>query len=552
MDQIGKAFLKREPPPVKFGTSGMRGTAVDLTDLECYVNTRGFIEFLKNISPEDGGIKEGAEIYLAGDFRPSTPRIMKAIARAAADSGCAIRNCGNMSSPAVAYCGMRNNCASVMVTGSHIPEDRNGIKPNKTHGEILKYDEAPMLQCVAEAREKIYATLGQPEGKFNADGMFIDDFSLPEVDTSQAEIYIRRYTDVFPADCLQGKKIVVYEHSSVGRDAVTEIFRKLGADIVIEGRTDQFVSVDTEALKENDIKLMREWAEKHHPFALISFDGDCDRPWLSNEYGEFLPGGVLGGLMILYLGADFGAVPITVSDAVDTILESKAKLVKTKIGSPYVIEKMMDAAKQGFKKIAGWEVNGGFMTYSDFEFYGKKLAALPTRDAVLPLLCIILSAIEKNTTLSEIMNGLPKRYTDINKIKDFPFEIAEKINTKYSPEDSRIDKIEFYPEEILVTHKDGAVETMKKDSAFWNEWLEKKKIFEEKYLLPNGMTKIMSFVYTDGLRIFTENKEVIHLRESANAPEMRCYSVADSKARAAELVDIGLTKIVPQLKADLA
>jgi phosphomannomutase len=552
MESTGKSFLKQEPIPLKFGTSGLRGLATDLTDLECYINVRGFIDYLKNISPEAGGIKAGAEIYLAGDFRPSTRRIMKAIARAINDSGCTIRDCGNMPTPAVAYCGLRNNCASIMVTGSHIPEDRNGIKPNKANGEILKSDEASMLVCVAAAREKVYATLGAADCLFNPDAMLIEDVAMPEVDQSQIEKYIQRYTDVFPSDCLQGKKIVVYQHSSVGRDAVTEIFRRLGAEIIVEGRTDKFVSIDTEAIKEEDLKLMKEWAAKYQPFALISFDGDCDRPWLSNEYGEFLSGDLLGGLMMLYLGADFGAVPVTCSDAVDQILEGKAKLVKTKIGSPYIIHEMIEAAKQGFKKIAGWEVNGGFLTYSDWEFFGKKLTALPTRDAVLPLLYVILSAIEKNTTLSEIMKGLPPRFTNSDKLRDFPNEIAAKIISQYSPADSEINKIEFRPEEILVSRKDGAIETMKNDSIFWKEWVEKKKTLEEKYLAPNSMAKVVSFIYTDGLRITTENGEVVHLRESSNAPELRCYAVASSLDRAQELVHIVLTRMVHELRADLA
>ena len=552
MNKIGKSFLKQEPVLLKFGTSGLRAPVADLTDLECYINIRGFIDYLKNISPEDGGIKEGAEIFLAGDFRPSTPRITKAIARAAKDSGCIVKNCGNMSSSAVAYCGMRNNCASIMVTGSHVPEDRNGIKPNKTRGEVLKADEAAMGQYVAKAREMIYETLGTPNCLFNENAMFVADVVLPEADNSQIEFYIKRYAEIFPANCLQGKKIVIYQHSSVGRDAVTEIFKRLGAEIVVEGRTDKFVSIDTEAIKEKDLELMKEWAEKHKPFALISFDGDCDRPWLSNEYGEFLPGDLLGGLTILYLGADFGAVPITCNDAVDKILNSKARLVKTKIGSPYVIKSMMDAEKKGFKKIAGWEVNGGFMTYSDFEIFGKKFTALPTRDSVLPLLCVLLSAIEKNKKLSEIMNGLPKRYTNSDKIKEFPNEIADMIVKKYSPADSRIDKLEFRPEETRIVYKDETAETMKKDSSLWNEWMEKKKSLEEKYLIPNSIGRVASFVYTDGLRMLTENGEVVHLRESSNAPEMRCYAVADSKVRAEEIVRIALTKIVPELKTDLA
>ncbi len=111
--------------------------------------------------------------------------------------------------------------------------------------------------------------------------------------------------------------------------------------------------------------------------------------------------------------------------------------------------------------------------------------------------------------------------------------------------------MEFGAEEIIVVRIDGSAEKVKNDSSFGKEWQEKKKTFEEKYFIPNGIAKIISFNYVEGLRIMTENKEVVHLRESSNAPEMRCYAAADSNARAVELVHIVLTKVVPELRTDL-
>jgi len=37
-----------------------------------------------------------------------------------------------------------------MVTGSHIPDDRNGIKFNKCAGEVLKSDEKGMSSQIVE------------------------------------------------------------------------------------------------------------------------------------------------------------------------------------------------------------------------------------------------------------------------------------------------------------------------------------------------------------------------------------------------------------------
>ena len=41
--------------------------------------------------------------------------------------------------------------------------------------------------------------------------------------------------------------------------------------------------------------------------------------------------------------------------------------------------------------------------------------------------------------------------------------------------------------------------------------------------------------YTDGVRYRFENGEIVHLRPSGNAPELRCYTEADSAERAAEI-----------------
>ncbi|MBL4637747.1 MAG: hypothetical protein JKY76_00125 [Proteobacteria bacterium] len=40
---------------------------------------------------------------------------------------------------------------------------------------------------------------------------------------------------------------------------------------------------------------------------------------------------------------------------------------------------------------------------------------------------------------------------------------------------------------------------------------------------------------TDGIRITFENDDVVHLRPSGNAPELRCYTEAASEKRAMEL-----------------
>jgi phosphomannomutase len=150
-----------------------------------------------------------------------------------------------------------------MVTGSHIPADRNGIKFYRSAGEVLKEDEAGMSRQVVD--------LG--EDRFGADGMLAIPETLPAV-TDVEDAYVRRYIDHFGAGALSGKRVGVYQHSAVGRDVLARILTELGAEIELLGRSETFVPVDTEAIRPEDVVLAREWATQYGFDAIVSTDGD--------------------------------------------------------------------------------------------------------------------------------------------------------------------------------------------------------------------------------------------------------------------------------------
>jgi phosphomannomutase len=130
-------FLNYAPVSLVFGTSGLRGLVKDITDLEAYINVKAALCYFSQI----GDIRARSVVVLAGDLRPSTDRIMRACARAIVDSGHQVQNAGKISTPALISHAMATGRAGVMVSGSHIPFDRNGIKLNKSVGEVLKADE---------------------------------------------------------------------------------------------------------------------------------------------------------------------------------------------------------------------------------------------------------------------------------------------------------------------------------------------------------------------------------------------------------------------------
>jgi len=117
-------LLEYSPVELDFGTSGLRGLVTDMTDLECYINIVGFLSYLK----QKDGLVDGGAVYFAGDLRQSTPRIMKVVAAACRELNLRPINCGFIPTPAVAMYALENDAPCIMVTGSHIPSDRNGIK----------------------------------------------------------------------------------------------------------------------------------------------------------------------------------------------------------------------------------------------------------------------------------------------------------------------------------------------------------------------------------------------------------------------------------------
>lgn len=63
---------------VKFGTSGVRGLVVTMTDKICWLYTKAFIQFLE----QKYSMSEGAKVAIGHDLRESSPRITKAVIKA--------------------------------------------------------------------------------------------------------------------------------------------------------------------------------------------------------------------------------------------------------------------------------------------------------------------------------------------------------------------------------------------------------------------------------------------------------------------------------------
>jgi phosphomannomutase len=473
-----------ESSGVKFGTSGARGLAADMTDHVCYAYSLAFIQYLESI----GAIAAGAKVAIAGDYRSSSPRIMAATAMAVSDAGYQPVNCGFIPTPALALYAMGLGIAGIMVTGSHIPDDRNGIKFYKPEGEVLKSDE----QALSASEVKIATN------RFDSSGNADQAYQLPAVEQAAYRLFVQRYLDFFPANCLNGKRIAVYQHSTVARDIMAEIIAGLGAQVTCLGYSEIFIPVDTEAIRPEDVELAHQWAAESNFDCIVSADGDGDRPLISDEKGNWLRGDVAGILCARYLGASCVATPVSCNSAVEKSGWFE-RVDRTRIGSPYVIAAMDQAIAEGAWNVVGYEANGGFLTATDIVVDGRVLSALPTRDAMIVPLTIILLAAQANVSISGLLAGLPQRFTSSGRLKAFPTELSQSRLSALNTGDIASD---IAAAEILLGAEFGTVAAM--DA-------------------------------TDGIRITFASEEVVHLRPSGNAPELRCYNEAATEARAIEM-----------------
>lgn len=426
---------------------------------------------------------QGAALYVGQDLRPSSPAIAEQVVLAAQACGVDTVDCGVIPTPALAMAAMSANCGAVMVTGSHIPADRNGLKFYVPTGEVSKSDEA----AIKDAYEAGLAPVAQSSGCAKDAG-----------DASGA--YVARYVSGFGAGALSGMRIGVYRHSSVARDIMERVFSGLGATVVPLANSDQFIPVDTEAVDRGTRDQLRGWCVAHRLDAIVSTDGDADRPMLTDAAGQVVAGDVLGCLTARFLGADVICTPVSSNDMVRRMLEfSDVRL--TKIGSPFVIAEMEAVlANDPKSRVAGFEANGGFLLGFEAVAVGT-LAPLMTRDSLLPLVAPLVAARAAATDLAGLVDDLPPCFTAADRLQN-------------------IDKSK------CAAFLAGLVDDAAKRDGFF---------------APEGA--IGSIDLTDGLRMNFVSGDVVHLRPSGNAPEFRIYTQADDPARATALVQSVMARV---------
>jgi phosphomannomutase len=437
----------------KFGTSGLRGLVTELTPALVADHVRAFL----------AACDPGPAVHIGWDLRPSSPAIADVVLRTLSQEGVPAVVAAAVPTPALAL--SANGAGAIMVTGSHIPADRNGLKFYTPSGEITKADEAAIV-----------AALGRAPGQASAPCSF---------DPGAGERWAMRYVRAFGDRALAGLRLGLYQHSSVARDLIGTALEAMGAEVVRLGRSEIFIPVDTEAVDAVTRAQLAEWCRAHRLDALVSTDGDGDRPMVADHTGAVVPGDVLGPLTARLLGAERVVTPVSSNTLVEEM--SAFEVTRTRIGSPHVIAGM--AADDD--RVAGYEANGGFLLGFDAEGPAGPLSTLRTRDCLLPIVAPLVMARQEGRSLAQLVASLPARFTASDRLQGVDPEWSLPLIARLSDQaESR--------------------------AGFFDR-------------LETGMD------LTDGLRL-SFGDEVVHLRASGNAPELRVYVEAATATRAGTLV----------------
>lgn len=374
-----------------FGTSGIRGNAQKLfTNQFCFDIGRTFVRFLENHN-QKGPIAVGM------DPRGSSPRILEAVEAGLAFENIQIVDQGAIPVPAINWLlKVSPYAGSIMVTGSHIDADQNGLKFFAFEEEISKKDEKKITQIFQQIKGK---------KRYKKKKLTIEEEN--RANEAYREMLINLADEPYP----KWKLIVVDPGNGGQSDIMPQVLARLGLKVKeinasIQG---EFISRDTET--EGVLTDLQKLVRKEKADMAIAYDYDGDRVIFIDDKGSFIPGDYSGTLIAMNSETTKVVTPINTSQVVECL---KKPVIRTKVGSPYVVEAMKkNEASFGF------EANGG----------GISAEIMMSRDGGSSTIKMLNILKNHGGKLSSLVNTLPQFYLYRLKV-DCPRELNQSIIKK--------------------------------------------------------------------------------------------------------------------------
>jgi phosphomannomutase/phosphoglucomutase len=376
-----------------FGTSGIRGKESLFTKQFCFDIAASFVDFLKPL-------QNTTSIAIGMDPRSSSPKIKKYLIESFSSFNIQVHDQGVTPIPSINW--MIKNTptkAAIMITGSHIAPDRNGLK-FYAHDEEVTVDDQKQIEknYVKISKEKF------PPPTSQKPNTIIEN----KAQRLYTQLLLSLSQENYPSwkvaiDCADGAQ----------SQTIPPLLEKLGLNVIKVNCNlqDNFIARDTDTSDKAQIEDLKKQIIKDKCDFGIAFDGDGDRVVFLDEKANFILGEYSCGLVAKHSDSDTIVTPISSSSVVDHLGKN---IVRTKVGSPYVIQKMKET-----NSTFGFEPNGGAISAE----------IMYTRDGgttMIKLLNILASSKQK---FSQLVNSLPVFYMHRSKI-DYKWEQQESILKK--------------------------------------------------------------------------------------------------------------------------
>ncbi len=388
-----------------FGTDGVRGEAnkYPMTADVALSLGQAIALYFQNI-------KTAKRIVIGKDTRRSSYMLEQAIAAGVCSLGRDAVLLGPISTPGVAFLtrAMRAD-AGIMISASHNSFEDNGIK--FFDGEGYKLSDEIELQ-IEKMIEKGFADKELPQSKAIGKAFRVEDATGRYVE------FIKR---TFPKKMnLDGLKVVVDCANGAAYKQAPMALWELAADITCWGIKPNGLNINLDCGALHPEKMLK-MVKKHGADIGIALDGDADRVVLCDEKGNIIDGDQIIAMCARQLLPQDHLNNNSVVGTVMTNLgvekhlaENNIKLIRTKVGDRYIMEKMREDGLS-----LGGEPSGHII----FHYHNT------TGDGIIAALQVLAIMKKTGKPLSELVAKIPLYPQMSSKI-----QVKEKLPLESVPE----------------------------------------------------------------------------------------------------------------------
>lgn len=315
-----------------FGTDGIRGTVNDdpMTP-ETVLRVGMAIGYLLRG-------KHGRNMIVIGkDTRLSGYMIESALTSGICSMGMNVTLVGPIPTPGVAFLTKTLRLdAGIVISASHNPFEDNGIKFFSSEGFKLPDDlERKIESLVQDERLHRYRVTGREIGR----AYRLDDATGR---------YIEYIKSTIPRGVtFEGMKVVVDSANGAAYKTTPWLFRELGAEVVSINFSPNGVNINDHSGSLH-AEVVQKAVRRHGADIGIAHDGDADRAIFCDEQGQIVDGDQVMGMWAVEMK---GSKMLKKNTVVSTVMSNlglekfleaqKIKLVRTKVGDRFVVEKML-------------------------------------------------------------------------------------------------------------------------------------------------------------------------------------------------------------------